>query len=136
MRIEENEIQDKIQELLLNRVTNLKWAFFDLDLNKAFKDFKFHTNEKHIISFFKSINKSTLGKYEYKGNHSEADILKVLFSVIKAIPRILKSVLLRLFDINEIPNDSGAEEGNTGKFNRKDRVIRNKIYKDKIRKGT
>ena len=44
-------------------------------------------------------------------------------------------MLLRLFDINEIKNQSDSDDGKLGKFNRKDRVYRNKIYKAKIADG-
>ena len=135
MKLQAQEIQQKVQELLLNKVKNLQWTYFDLDLNEAFKDFDLDTPIDDIDKFFSDIHSSILGKYEFKGEIiNEADILKILFSIINENPKILKSVLFRLFDINEISNKSGSDEGNLGKFNKKDQELRNKIYKDKIRK--
>lgn len=135
MEIDDLEIEKKVQELLLNRLNRLKWTYFDLDLNEAFEHFEYCKDESQIWEFFQSIKRSQLGKYEYDGSYTSSDVLRILFTIIKSNPHFLKAVLLRLFDINEIKNESGSNEGRLGRFNRKDRAYRNEIYKDKIRDG-
>lgn len=140
MKLESNkfadlEVEEKIQELLLNRLDKLKWSYFSLDLNKAYKNFEYCKDENPIIDFFKSINRTHLGKFNYLGDFQEKEVLQILLTIIKSNPRILKDVLLRLFDINEIKNQSNSNDGKLGKFNRKDREYRNKLYKHKIANG-
>lgn len=135
MKIEDLDIQKKVQELLLNRLDRLTWTYFDLDLNEAYSTFEYCHDENIIIDFFRSIESSHLGSYNYNGNHSEEEVLQILFTIIKSNPHFLKDVLMRLFDINEIKNQSASSEGILGKFNEKDRARRNKIYKEKIREG-
>ena len=135
MKIDDLDIQNKVQELLLNRLDGLTWTYFDLDLNKAYDKFEYCSEDYIILDFFKSIHRSPFGTYSYEGRHSKSEMLQILFTIIKNNPHFLKDVLMRLFDINEIKNYSDAHEGILGKFNEKDRELRNKIYKEKIREG-
>ncbi len=135
MKIENLEIEKKVQELLLNKLDNLKWNYFDLDLNKAYENFEYCEDESLINNFFTSIHKTHFGKYKYVGEYSEKEILRILFTIIKSNPHFLRKVLLRLFDINEIKNESDSDEGLIGKFNKSDREYRNKLYKEKIIDG-
>ena len=135
MKIEDLEIQNKVQELLLNRLEDLAWSYFDLDLNEAYDDFEYCHDDGMMLDFFRSITRTQFDTFEYKGNFSEAEILRILFTIIKSNPHFMNDVLMRLFDINEIKNESESDQGKLGKFNEKDRQRRNSVYKKKIREG-
>jgi hypothetical protein len=135
MEVSDISIEKKIQELLLNRVAQLNWTYFDLDLNESYSNLKIYAEENEIIEFFRAITRDEFGNYKCHENYDEKTILKVLLSIIKANPRFLRKVLYRLFDINEIKNESDSDEGILGRFNKKDQVARNKKYFQKIKEG-
>ena len=138
MPFENSAIEEKLQELLLNRIDTINWNYYDLDLNQGLANFNVYTKSTELTPFFDLITEDEIGKYVYQtqeGLPSIATVLKTIFSMIKLNPRLLKGVLRRLFDINEITNESESNLGLLGQFNKKDREFRNKLFKNKIREG-
>lgn len=132
----------KIQDLLLNKIDGLNWNYFDLNLEDEIgdKNEKMYSDEETIKSFFNSISTDIFGRSKVNINESSKnfttkEILKIIITIIRTNPSIIKGVIKRLFDINEIKNDSESDIGTLGKFNQKDRTFRNKVFKRKIRDG-
>ncbi|MBI5914280.1 MAG: SGNH/GDSL hydrolase family protein [Bacteroidetes bacterium] len=126
---------DKIKALFLNKVKGLNWYYFDIDLNDTLhEESPYSTEWSSLLDDIVLVN----GAYEYqqtKTKGSDSEILKCLITFIRNYPNLLTDVVRRLFDLNEIKNNSDADEGLMGNFNEKDRERRNKIYTDKIRRG-
>lgn len=128
----------KIQDLLLNKIDGLTWNYFDLDLEKDLGKVSMYAEQHFIEGFFDNIETDLFGKHTFCGDTASANhtqIVQVLNTIMRVNPKILRDVTKRLFDVNEIRNDSEADEGPLGKFNRKNQRDRNKIYKEKIRNG-
>ncbi len=131
----------KIQDLLLNRINGFKWNYFQLNLEEKLGQEKDVYVDKTVVeSFFNNITTDLFGRSRVENNdlvasYTTKDILKIVITIIRANPNIMKGVVKRLFDVNEIQNESDADQGTLGKFNDKDRRFRNEIYKRKIREG-
>lgn len=131
----------KIQDLLLNRIDGLRWNYFELNLEeKLGRDADVYADKESVERFFDNIVTDLFGRSKVKNEeliptYTAKEILKIVITIIRANPNIMKGVIKRLFDVNEIRNESDADLGTLGKFNDKDRRFRNKIYKRKIREG-
>jgi hypothetical protein len=58
-----------------------------------------------------------------------------LLRVFNDEPRVAHEVFRRIFDVNQIPGESGADAGLTGKLNRKEREYRLRRYEADVRAG-
>ncbi|MBB4080542.1 hypothetical protein GGR28_003176 [Lewinella aquimaris] len=127
----------KIQDLLLNRVEGISWFYYNVDLNEALGGREeIYATQIEVEKFMEDINSDIFGKNKLKPGTKErgtTEILQFLASIIKANPKVLEDVIRRLFDVNEIRNESDAGKGLLGKFNHKDRAARNEIYTERIR---
>jgi len=136
MRLTNLELHSKIKDLLLNKIENLKWNYFDFDLNASLSDGHVFADEESIRTFFKSIELDKYGNYKYTSKNDDLkSILTVVFTLIDHNPNLLIDVLRSLFKNNDIKNESQADEGLMGKLNRKNRESRNEYFKKKIRDG-
>lgn len=139
MKINNLDLQQKLQALLLNKVDGLKWYYFNLDLNVALEK-GVYISDQEIKEFFIDIQTGMSGRYEYQGTETdmkalEAKVLCVLLSLIRSNPEILTQVVMRLFDINKITNDSESDLGFLGKLNKSDTKRRAKDFRKLMRDG-
>jgi hypothetical protein len=132
-----------IENLLLNRVGNLEWMYYNIDLNQAI-NIDDQTGKITLLPdaevgrMFRDIEVNLYGKDHYTGPGSPADshlVFQLLATILKRNPRLIKNAMKRIFDVNDIENHSSAGEGILGKVNDKDRLFRNKQFKAKIRSG-
>jgi hypothetical protein len=128
-----------LKEILLNKVENFNWYYFDIDLNADLQEPKVLLSADSSTEnqdFFEHFKKLFGHKYAYTGGViSVAEGVKAVLSVAQENPQIFVEISKRIFDLNEILNESDADEGQMGKFNNKDRERRNEIYKERINKG-
>lgn len=131
-----DEIVARLEALLLNKVTNLKWFYFKLNLNEA-KQISLQVSKADVDQFLADIvldeNDATSFIYLPGGNNDYPKILSLVLAFLRENPSILRKVVRRVFDSNEIPNFSDAQKGQMGIFNEKDRARRNKIYSEDMR---
>lgn len=136
---------EKIEAILLNKVKRLKWSYFDLNLDELVPegDVLFSKSDFYR-GFLDDIQPSGWGSYAFEGNTRKYSNLKTeaLHSVlvyIKQHPEVLKEVTRRLFDINPtdggIVNESAADQDVLGKFNQRDRALRNELFRKRMREG-
>ena len=138
MNLTEPTTSRKIQDLLLNRVDGISWFYYDVDLNADLSgdEEEMFATQETVAQFLKDIDSSIFGKNSLRDGAQErgtTEILQFLATIIKANPKVLQYVIRRLFDINEIHNESDADEGLLGKFNNNDRAKRNEVYTNRIR---
>ena len=130
---------NKIKALLLNKIDDLEpWYYFRIDLNNVgILNEHIYCSAEDRKKFFDGIE-YRFGRYVFNGDESMKSyefILPLVFSIINEYPRILHEVVRRIFDTNEIRNDSDAHLGTIGKFNDKNREKRNKKFHKQMRKG-
>lgn len=130
-------MRSKIKDLLLNKIENLNWSYFKLDLNDPTLSDNVYVSVDQIVAFFDKIEATPTGRFKYVGqeNPRPAEVLEILFTLIKLRPQLLPRIVNSLFKSNEIANESGANEGRLGRLNEKDQERRDKVFKEKIRDG-
>ena len=131
-----------IENLLLNRINGLRWMYYDIDLNEEVKlgndNRPILLSGEEVVELFKHIEIGVFGNDSYTGKASNSkpiNVFKILATILKQNPKLIKNATKRIFDVNEISNKSTATQGLLGVFNDKDRVFRNKKFKKKIRDG-
>lgn len=127
--------KSKLKYLLLNKIENLPWYYFNIDLNAALQDTKVYCGLDEVNSFFDKIEVDQFGNFSFVGEISTTEVVTVLFTLIDNNPRVLPEVVKSLFKNNDIQNESDADEGMMGKLNRKNREARNKLFTEKMRDG-
>ncbi len=127
----------KIQDILLNRVKGLEWAYYNVDLNAALGgEEEVYATQSKVEHLMSDITSDIFGRNklaEAAKERGTTEILQFLTTIIRANPQVLQDVIKRLFDVNEIHTESDAGEGFLGKFNNQDRAARNEIYTQRIR---
>lgn len=130
---------DRIESLLLNRVKNLRWYYFQIDLNRANPDElsirRSLVRDTEVDDFLRriAVGSNSTGLVFDTPDNDLIQILKILLYYLRNAPDILLNVIHRIFDSNDILNQSDADQGRMGLFNDKDREDRNKKYQKKIR---
>lgn len=128
---------EKIKALFLNKVKDLEWHYYNIDLSEL-ADIK-HFDYKDINYFdeFLAEIKYEGSSFVYKKskNFPTQQVVASLLAYFDKYPNLFKELMLRIFDKNEkfILNNSDADEGTMGKLNRTDRKKRNNIYFEKIK---
>ncbi len=153
-----------IKALLLNKVERLDWYYFDLDLNEETIQTKSQIKNDIAAREANQVpsgNKSNLAsnpkeeellskKLSIKVNNTwteffylkdsdpnktpSNEIFKCVLEYLENDPGILREVILRLFDMNQIPNESMAQQGMMGKLNLANKRLRNKKFYKLLRK--
>lgn len=132
-----NDIILRIEAIFLNCVKHLNWWYFQINLNEAFT-LKSSISADEAQEFLSNIVPEPNGTgfiYGNTPNNDYSKVLSILLYYLKKNPDILRHVIRRIFDSNEILNRSESEQGTMGLFNNKDRKDRNEKYKKKIRKN-
>lgn len=131
----EKTIQE-IKDLLLNK--SVKWYYFQIDLNEVIdvstgkdKAFLIPARTDEFLSKVRA-SKSIESANDPK---MQGNILRSLLSYLQQDPKILQEVSRRIYDLNEIPNNSNATEGQLGDYNHKTREERNKLFEQRIKEA-
>ena len=129
---------DKLEALMLNKIWRLDWYYFLLNFNEA-KEISFYVEESRKLEFINGIQpyfekEGYIYRYELSVESDPLEILSIVLALLRDNPGILRNVVRRIFDSNEIPNQSKSRDAKLGRFNEKNRKRRNKIYEKKIRK--
>ena len=138
MNITDQDSIKKIEDLLLNRIRGIDWMYWDFNLSIDIGSKDPFLSFDEIEDFFKVIEVDYLGNTSLAEGATEPSsqkILKVILSLLKAKPAVLNNAIKRLFDTNDIGNNSSAHEGRMGKLNEKDRRRRRKKFQKKVRNG-
>lgn len=131
MFLKRQDFRDKIEALLLNKIDRLKWNYYEVDLNVNPASIE----RDNIEDFFEKFEEN-LSDYSYTGDTKTAEeVVRYIFSYLSRDKKILVNVVKRLFDVNEIKNNSGADSGFLGKHNSKEREYRDNEFTAKIRDG-
>lgn len=127
---------DKIIALILNKIKNYSWYYFQLDLNRVFKENERAVINKQDTNFLDHID--FIDGHYVLTDESPAvkdSIFPCMLKYIRDYPEVLKEVTKKLFDTNSILNRSESSKGKMGELNQKDEILRNKIFDRKIKKG-
>lgn len=128
-RVWSDEQLGKVVAVVLNQVRDLWWAYYDVDLDFA------ADAVPPVDTVLARIEHDGAG-YLWTGTPAEkAVLLPVLLRVLNDEPSIAKEIFRRIFDVNEIPNESGADAGLGGKLNRVEREHRERKYLADVRDG-
>lgn len=133
------ESTEILQAILLNKVKNFKWNYYLFDFSdkpKIEADLKIiKENDDFVEEVISKISKEN-GTYVYSGSAlNPNDIFSFFVAFLDQNPNLLESVMKRIFDLNEILNNSDSDEGTLGKFNREDTERRNRMFDEKISDG-
>lgn len=115
--------------VILNQVRDLWWAYYDVDLDFA------DDAAPAVSDVLARIERDGTGYYWTGTAAEKAVLLPVLLRVLNDEPDVAKEVFRRIFDVNQIPNKSGADAGLSGKLNRAEREHRERRYLDAVRSG-
>lgn len=138
-----SEKLSKIRSLLLNKVRNLDWYYFNIDLNSAVSPDTRLTDQ----GLLERIEITDDGHYTFNegGNSSSrmdneailATALRQILFSLKKDKRLIRDILKSIFDVNEplLPNAPGHEDGLLGRLNKADFEERREIFWEKIRNG-
>ena len=124
-----DEQLDKAVAVILNQVENLWWAYYDVDLSSQLPEVP------GVAEVLARIERTPLG-HRWTGSASEERaLLPVLLHVLNDEPLAAREIFRRIFDVNEIPADSGADAGLAGRLNRAEREHRERAYLRAVRAG-
>ncbi len=147
----------KVTELLLNRVENIKWYYFEINIDKY--DVVARTAapppdspENIMRKILAQIHGTKEGWYRYEKNGSSlpehdgvatlhSEHLLALLEYLRLYPEIMSEVMTRIFDIGNILQDPGtvtsattsAVSGMLKPFNRKEHKARGKKFDQRFR---
>ncbi|MCI0450913.1 MAG: hypothetical protein L0Z51_00825 [Candidatus Latescibacteria bacterium] len=125
------EDQAKAVDVVLNKVDRLWFAYYEVDLSREEPPF----SEGDARAVLDAIELHD-GRHRWNGADAQrAALLPTLTRVFRDHPDIAAEVFRRIFDMNEIPAESGAERGFIGELNRGERRARLEQYLDAVRKG-
>jgi hypothetical protein len=128
-RLWTDEQLGKAVAVILNQVQGLWWAYYDVDL--AFEE----PGAPGVTEILARIERTALG-YRWTGTPAEERVLlPVLLHVLNDQPAAAREIFRRIFDVNEIPAESGADIGLAGRLNRADREHREREYLRAVRAG-
>lgn len=120
-----------LQAILLNKVSNLEWYYFDVD----FKDSKSMSSKIDFTNISNQIKKDKNGGYTYKGKKITTNELFISISnFLNSVPDVATQVLKRIFDSNSIDNESDYDQGFIGKLNKKESSRRTKYFEKRRKK--
>jgi hypothetical protein len=119
----------KVVAVVLNKVRGLWWAYYDVNLDAA------DDSAPPVDAVLNLIQHDGVG-YLWTGSPAEkATLLPVLLRVLNDEPAIAREIFRRIFDVNQIPNQSGADGGLARKLNRAERKHRERRYLADVRDG-
>jgi lysophospholipase L1-like esterase len=125
------EDQAKAVDVVLNKVDGVWFAYYAVDLSAEEPPFA-ESDARAVLDAIESHD----GRYRWNGTDAQrVALLPTLTRVFREHPEIAAEAFRRIFDMNEIPADSGAGSGFIGELNRGERRARLDQYLDAVRKG-
>ena len=128
-RVPNNELIRRAVHVLRNKVEGLGWHYFDVDLTQL--DSKggeaqsiFHRLERRGTEY---------GWPKGQPRPTAQQLFKALFALMNQNPKIAEEAFRRIFDLDAIPNQSGAFSGKLGEFNVKEQSKRAERFLELLR---
>lgn len=139
-----------LSEILLNKVKGWKWYYYQVDLGRvALAENRYMdpgvtpvtlTNPDASVLDLRSLAEdapffsqvSQLGQLACRPDSTE--VFATIVHHTGHPPEALEKVVRRIFDLNKINGYSNAGQGMLGKFNERDRAIRNELFLKRIKK--
>jgi hypothetical protein len=119
---------DKAAAVVLNKVDGLWWTYYDVDLSASGKTL-FETDARAVLDAIELRD-----RFYWRGTDIERDALfPLLLQIFRDHPELALEVFRRIFDLNVVPDESGAEQGLIGEMNRDERKARLDEYLDALR---
>lgn len=120
---------DKAAAVVLNKVDGLWWTYYDVDLSAGVEPLS-ETDARAVLDAIEARG----GRFYWRGTDAQRDALfPVLLQVLRDHPELALEVFRRIFDMNVIPDESGANQGLVGEMNRDERKARLDEYLDALR---
>jgi hypothetical protein len=120
----------KAIEVVLNKIGDLWWAYYDVDLSVDARLLSAHDAR----AVFDAIQPSREGGLCWTGTARQRDsIFAALVQIFRDHPELALEAFRRIFDMNVIPEESGANQGLMGQMNRDERRARRDKYQDALR---
>ncbi|HXV13119.1 MAG TPA: hypothetical protein VEC56_02840 [Candidatus Krumholzibacteria bacterium] len=125
------EDQAKAVEVILNKVGGVWFAYYDVDLSRDDPPIP-ESDARAVLDAIVLRD----GRYLWNGDDAQRTaLLPTLTHVFRDHPEIAAEAFRRIFDMNEIPTESGAERGLIGELNRGERRARLDQYLAAVREG-
>ena len=127
----------RVVAVILNKVQNLEWYYFKVNLLEQFDvDLDDQHPKMGILSRIEDRRlEDRNSRYKWVGTEKEkGELLRCLLSVLRTNPEAGRQVFQRIFDLNEIP-DPGVRKGMLGRANWFVRVRRTWTYRRSVRRG-
>lgn len=121
----------KVAALLLGKVDDLKWFYFDLD----FSQFSSAEADSPVDQSFLDKIIRVDEHYEWKGGDhkpSTTHIFRAVAQVLETRPYLSKDLYRRIFDLEQLPNKSGSDKGLIGLMNRFDQARRERLFHNQV----
>lgn len=133
MALTTKERVDRVVAVILNKVHGLAWYWFQFDLAEGVRG-STRAEDEEVLA---KVRESDVGfGYEWAGDDGDlSPLLRAVLQTLREQPRIAQEIFRRIFDDNVITNESGAEHGILGDFNRKDRERREQRFRKLVGKG-
>jgi hypothetical protein len=113
------EQADRAAAVILNKVKNLRWFYFDVDLERDFdRDISKQQPDLSVLLRIEDHQfEDHNSRYKWIGTESDRrKLLPCLLFVLRTNPEITRQLFLRIFDLNEVPT-SPANKGGLGVIN-------------------
>jgi hypothetical protein len=119
---------DKAAAVVLNKVDGLWWTYYDVDLSTSGKTL-FEADARAVLDAIELRD-----RFYWRGTDMQRDALfPLLLQIFRDHPELALEVFRRIFDLNVVPDESGADRGLIGEMNRDERKARLDEYLDALR---
>lgn len=123
---------DKAAAVVLNKIDGLWWAYYDVDLSADAKPLS-EPDARAVLDAIESRG----DRFHWKGSDAERHALfPLLLQIFRDHSDLALDVFRRIFDLNAIPDESGADSGLIGTLNRSERKARLATYLKAVRDRT
>lgn len=121
--------QEKALAVVLNKVDRLWWTYFNIDLVSELRPL----SDDDAQAALRAIDLRD-GRFQWKGTAAQRDaLLPLLLRIYEDHPELAIEAFRRIFDMNVVPDESGADSGTIGALNRGERAARLDAYQKAIR---
>lgn len=123
------EDQSKAVAVVLNKVDDLWWAYYDVDLSTDAQPLS-DAKARAVLDAIEVQG----DRFRWQGAGAQRDALfPLLLQIFRDHPELALEAFRRIFDMNVIPDESGAGRGLIGEMNRDERKARLDEYLDALR---
>ena len=123
------EDQDKAVVVVLNKVDGLWWTYYNVDLSIDCKPLS-DAAARAVLDAIENRG----GLFRWNGTDAQREeLFPLLVQMFRDHPELALEAFRRIFDMNVIPDESGADSGLIGEMNRDERKSRLDEYLDALR---